>query len=471
MPDAMDVPVAEPRLTRSLNLPQAISLNVANMVGIGPFIVIPAFFKAMGGPQAMVAWLVAGVLVLCDGLVWSELGAALPGSGGSYHFLREIYGGLHPTWGRLIPFLFIWQFLISGTFEAASAYIGTMDYLKYIYPNLEPCLAQWRIPGGTSTVAACLSLIVMCLLLRHIGILGWFGLALCLGTLASLLAVIAAGLPHFSPVLLEVSSSALRWENAGNFAHGLGAAMTIAIYCYLGYYNICHLGDEVRDPGRTIPRAVISSIWIIAALYIAMNLAVIGAIPWQEVVRSDNSIVAQLIDRFYGRTAAVALAWMVAWTGLAGAFAVTLGYSRIPFAAARRGDFFAVFSTLHARGFPVVSILAFGTLTAVSCYFPLEKVINMAVAVRILVQFIGQIVALHLLRTTRPDVPMPFRMRLYPLPSLIALAGWLFVLCTSDWQVLFTAVGVSIAGLPAFFAWRMFSIRQPSPQVLPPGDG
>jgi amino acid transporter len=462
MPNANGEAVPTAGLARSLNLPQAISLNVANMVGIGPFIVIPAFFQSMGGPQAMIAWLVAGLLVLCDGLVWSELGAALPGSGGSYHFLREIYGRLHPTWGRLIPFLFIWQFLISGTFEAASAYIGTMDYLKFIYPNLEEHLAHWGIPGGTSTVAACLCMIVMCLLLRHIGIIGWFGLALCLGTLISLLAVIAAGLPHFNPKLLEVPSSVFHLSNAGNLTRGLGAAMTIAIYCYLGYYNICHLGDEVRDPGRTIPRAVISSIWIVGTLYVAMNLAVIGAIPWQEVVRSDNSIVAQLVDRFYGRPAAVVLAWMVAWTGLAGAFAVTLGYSRIPFAAARKGDFFAVFSTLHARGFPVVSIIAFGTLTAVSCYFPLQSVIDMAVAVRILAQFIGQIVALHLLRTRRPDVPMPFRMRLYPLPSLIAFAGWLFVLGTSEWKILLTAIGVSIAGVPVFLAWKSMTGTPPA---------
>jgi amino acid transporter len=137
----------QPALSRSLNLPQAISLNIANMVGVGPFITIPVMLSAMQGPQAVLAWLGAGLLVLCDGLVWSELGAALPGSGGSYHFLREIYGRLHPTWGRLIPFLFIWQFLISGTLETASAYIGAMGYLRYVFTDLDARLAYWHVPG------------------------------------------------------------------------------------------------------------------------------------------------------------------------------------------------------------------------------------------------------------------------------------------------------------------------------------
>src|ERR1700722_18630542 len=124
----------QPALSRSLNLPQAISLNIANMVGVGPFITIPVMLSAMQGPQAVLAWLGAGLLVLCDGLVWSELGAALPGSGGSYHFLREIYG--RNSWGRLMAFLFIWQFVLSGPLEVASGMIGFGNYSTYLWPGL-----------------------------------------------------------------------------------------------------------------------------------------------------------------------------------------------------------------------------------------------------------------------------------------------------------------------------------------------
>ena len=445
-------PPAHPAMERGLGLLQAASLNIANMVGIGPFITIPLFIAAMGGPQAMIAWVIAAVLVLCDGLVWSELGAALPGSGGSYHFLKRIFGAYR--WGQIIPFLFIWQFLISGTLELASGYIGMMNYLKYALPGMEPALKRWGVPGGVAPLAALAVAVVTALLARRIRTVGWFAVALCVGTIVTVLTVIVSGLIHFDPSLLDMPPGA--WAVDRKWVGGLGAAMLIAIYDYLGYFNVCHLGDEVRDPGRTIPRAVILSVVVVVAIYMTMNLAIIGVVPWREAMASEN-IASLFMERLFGRNVAVGFTVLVVWTALASLFSATLGYSRIPFAAAREGDFFPVFATLHPRGqYPVVSLVALSALTAVFCFFSLDKVIAAAVSVRIVVQFIGQIVALHLLRTTRPDVPMPFRMWLYPLPSLVALAGWLFVWSTSARDVMLAGLGVLALGVIAFFVWRAF---------------
>jgi amino acid transporter len=239
----------------------------------------------------------------------------------------------------------------------------------------------------------------------------------------------------------------------GAFAAGLGAAMLIAIYDYLGYYNVCHLGDEVRDPGRTIPRAVLISVAIVATIYLAMNVSIIAVIPWQEAQASPN-IAALFMERLYGRQVAVVFTALILWTVAACMFAITLGYSRIPFAAARAGDFFRPFARLHpVHGYPLVSLWAMGLLTAVFCFFPLESVIKAAVTVRIVIEFMGQIVALHVLRTTRPDIVRPFRMWLYPLPSLLALAGWLFVLGTSGVTYLAAGLGVIVSGCLAFALW------------------
>jgi amino acid transporter len=346
--------------------------------------------------------------------------------------------------------------LISGTFETASAYIGAMGYLRYVFTDLDETLAQWHVPGGANTVGALLCLGVTAMLCRHIRLLGQLSVLLCAGILGALLIVIVSGLPDLNPQLLRFPAGTLTWANAPKFSHGLGAAMTIAIYDYFGYYNICYLGDEVRNPGRTIPRAVISSVWIIGILYFLMTVAIIGVIPWDEAARSQ-AVAANLVARIFGTRMATAFALLVVWTAIAGVFAMSLGYSRIPFAAARNGDFFKVFGTLRGGGVPVVSIVCLGLLTACACYFPFEFVIDVAVAVRILVQFIGQILGLHVLRKTRPDVKLPFRMRLYPLPSLIALVGWLFVLGTQKWIVLGVALGVTVAGIPAFFAWRAWA--------------
>lgn len=440
-----------PHLQRGLGFWQAVSLNVANMIGIGPFITIPAFIAALGGPHALIAWVIAAVLVICDGLVWSELGAALPGSGGSYHFLREIFGRYR--WGRILPFLFIWQFLVSGALEMASGYIGGLQYLEYAAPQLASVVPSQF--GGSRWFAAAAAIVVAALLCQNIRRLGWLSIAFCVGTIITVLSVIVAGLTNFDSSLLTMPSEGVRLD--ATFAKGLGAAMLIAIYDYLGYYNICHLGDEVLKPGKTIPRAVMISVVVVAAIYLTMNIAIIGVIPWREAMESKN-IAALFMERLYGRPVAVGFTALILWTSLACMFAITLGYSRIPYAAAKQGDFFPVFGLLDRHGhFPIVSLAALGGLTALFCFLDLTVVINAAVAVRILVQFVGQIIGLHLVRTTRPDIVLPFRMWLYPLPSLIALAGWLFVFGMADSWVWLSSLGVLGSGCLAFAAWRWFA--------------
>lgn len=446
------------KLERGLGIWSATSLNIANMVGIGPFITIPLFIGTMNGPQAMIAWVLAAILVLCDGLIWAELGAALPGSGGSYHFLSETFGRMR--WGRVIPFLFIWQFLVGGTLELASGYIGAMDYLRYAMPGLEGQIASLGIPGGLSVVAALLCLSITFALCRNIRVVGWLSIVLCAGTLLTVLIVIVSGLFHFDASLITIPDNAFDLNLAWFVA--LGAAMRIAVYDYLGYYNVCHLGEEVREPGKTIPRAILISVIAIAAIYLTMNLCIIAVVPWQEAMASKN-IAALFMETLYGRQVAVIFTWLIIWTALACTFAILLGYSRIPFAAARNGDFFPIFAKVHSGGkYPVYSLLALGGLTSVFCFLPLQLVIDAAVTVRILVQFVAQIFALHWLRRNRPEVVMPFRMWLYPIPSMIAFVGWIFLWSTSGTVVLVSGLGVLLSGVVAFAIWSRIRDRKPS---------
>ena len=440
----------EPGLERGLGVAQSVALNISNMVGVGPFITIPLMLTAMGGPQAMAAWVVGAGLALCDGLVWSELGAALPGSGGTYHYLRQVFGGY--SWGRLIPFLFIWQFLISGPLEIASGYIGGLDYVKYIFPGLEGAFAHGRIPGGLALLAAAACVALTPLLCGRIQSIGRLAIVLGVGTLVTMLAVIVAGLAHFHPALLRLPPHAFHLGSAQ--IPGVGLALSYAIYDYLGYYNICYLGSEVRDPSRTIPRAVMWSVVIVAVLYMTMNISIIAVVPWQEAMHSQN-IGSLFMERLFGRPAAVVFTGFIIWTTLASVLALTLAYSRIPFAAAREGDFFRVFGKLDAKGhYPRVSLLALSGVTAVFCFFDLGDVINAAVTVRILVQFVGQIVALHLLRKSRPDRPLPFRMWLYPAPALAALLGWILLWISSDKKIILYGLGVITSGAIVFAIWR-----------------
>jgi amino acid transporter len=441
---ASDVTRANGELNRGLGLLQATGLNIANMVGIGPFITIPAFIAAMSGPQAMIAWVLAAILVLCDGLVWSELGAALPGSGGTYHFLKQIYSKYR--WGRILPFLFIWQFMVSGAMEMASGYIGALSYLEYAMPGLVERFGS--IPGGTRWILVLAVVVITLLLCRRIESIGWIAVLMTCGTLLTVALVILSGWWYMDWSKIDFPENAFRLDS--QFASGLGAAMLIAIYDYLGYYNVCHLGDEVREPSKTIPRAVMGSVILIALIYMTMNLCIIGVVPWRQAMESKN-IAADFMETLYGRPWAVAFTWLILWTAAACMFSITLGYSRIPFAAARQGDFYGVFGKLHPEGrYPWVSLLALGVLTSLFCFLDLTTVISAAVCVRIVVQFLGQIVALHIVRTTRPDIHLPFRMWFYPIPSLIAAAGWVFVLATADRFALLLSLGVVLSGLGVY---------------------
>jgi len=474
-----------PQLVRGIGLLQATSLNVANMVGVGPFITIPLFMSKMGGPQALVAWVIAAVLVVCDGLVWSELGAAMPGSGGTYHFLREIYGRYR--FGRLIAFLFIWQFMISGTLELASGYIGAARYLAYSAPALNSVLFEipaWRLEwslaelpfpffGGeverviylpvmyrvpslwtvtwVMVVGACAAVAISIALCRNIRSLAALAVILCAGTLVTTSIVIISGIVNFDASLITFPPDAFRLDSG--FALGLSAAMLIAIYDYLGYYNVCHMGDEVKEPEKTIPRAVMISVVVVALIYMTMNIAIMGVVPLDRLMASEN-IAADFMEILYGHNVAIVFSFFVIWAALASVFVMTLGYSRILYAAARNGDFFRIFGYLNPRGsFPTVALLALGLLTGFFCFFSLDTVILTAVMVRIVVQFLGQILGLHLLRTTRPDFPLPFRMWLYPIPALIAAAGWLFML-VAQYEFLPIALAVLVAGVVIFPMWQ-----------------
>lgn len=461
---------SSPHLQRELNLWHATSLNVANMLGAGPFITIPVLLLAMGGLRAMIAWPIAMLIVMCDGLIWAELGAALPGSGGTYHYMREIFKG--SAWGRFLPFLFIWQFLISGTLELASGFIAASRFALTLLPGSKENLTAWigqffEAPTAETLaegVPACLMVLVIGLTLcQRIGSLGKLMIVLVAGVLVAVGTVIVLGALNFNPALVSISKEAFTFDTT--FWMGLGAASSVAVYDYLGYYNICHLGEEVRAPAKTIPRAVLLSIAVVAVIYMSMNLAFVGVIPVAEMLDTNSlahkNVGGAFMARLHGDQAAAIFTVLIIWTCLTSLFAGTLGYSRILYAAAKSGDFFSFFAKLHpTKSYPWAALALLCAFTGLFCFMQLEVVIAGAVVVRIVVQFIGQIFALHAMRRSG-KYPMPFRMWLYPLPALIALIGWTLLLATAEQKLLALLFVVYGSGLFAYI------VRD---QIAPPED-
>src|SRR5882672_10111880 len=322
-----------PSMVRRFGLLHATALNMTNMIGIGPFITIPLLMSAMGGPQAMLGWVVALITVLCDSTVWSELGAAMPGSGGSFGYLRQGYGA--EKVGRLMGFLFVWQFVLSGPLEIASGYIGFSQYLGYIWKGISP--------RQTMLVVTAIGLVNIALLYRRIKSIATITLTLWIGTIVTVVVVILTGVGHFDPrVAFDFPPGAFNFSLG--FLMGLGAAARIGVYDYLGYYDVCYIGDEVENPGRVIPRSILLSTVAVALIYIAVNFSIIGVVPWRDFVPAathaqSNFVVSIFMERIYGARVATVFTAMILWTAFGSVFALLLGYSRVPYAAAKDGYF------------------------------------------------------------------------------------------------------------------------------------
>ena len=426
---------AVPKLTRGLGLKEATAINMIDMVGIGPFITIPFIIQAMNGPQCMLAWLLGALLAFADGFVWAELGAAMPRAGGSYEFLKEIYGPR--KWGRLFSFLYIWQTSIQAPLVIASGAIGFSKYASYLYP-FDP-LMQKLISGS-------LVIVLTLLLYRNIQSVGKISLLLWTGVIITMAWMIFGGLTHFSPAL-AFTYPEHAFDLTPLFWAGLGAASIKTVYSFLGYYNVCHLGGEIKNPEKNIPRSIFISIAGIAILYLLMQISVLGVIPWREA-KDSSYIVSTFFEKIYGPKAALLATGLILWIAFASLFSVMLGYSRVPYAAALDGNYFRLFARVHpSKHIPHVSLLILGgTAFLFSLLFKLSEVITAIIVMRIIVQFIGQSVGVFCLRQKRKKLNLPFKMWLYPLPALLGIIIWVFIFFSSDTPFILGALGVIALG-------------------------
>jgi len=466
-------------LERSLTLRGAVTLNLLDMIGVGPFLTLPLLLAAMGGPQAMVGWVLGALLAACDGLVWAELGAAMPEAGGTYAYLGKMFPG---QWGRWLSFLFVFQLCVSAPLSVASGCIGLAQYAGFLSPGLvgnggvvhalHVGAYSFGVSAGRATwLAIAVVGLAVVLLYRRLSAVRGLSAGMLVVVLGTIAWAMLTGLLHGSWARV-VAFPAGAWRLDHGFFVGLGSAMLIATYDYWGYYNVTFLGGEARDPGRTIPRAVLISIGVVALLYLGLNasvLAVMGspAIVAAQDIGARRALLSEMMRVAYtpglgvgagmwlGRLAAV----LVMVTAFASVFSLLLGYSRIPFAAARDGNFPAAFGRLHpTRGFPFVSLLALAGMACLFCFFSLGDVIAALVVLRILLQFGLQHVGVMVLRVRRPEMARPFRIWLYPVPPLLALVGFGYIVVSRPnfRRELLLAAFVAVMGTIVFLGRRLF---------------
>lgn len=423
----------QPKLERKISLLQATAINMTDMVGIGPFVVLSVVAETMKGPWFLYAWVAGAVLSFVDAMIWSQLGATYPLAGGSYNFLKEGYGS---KWGKLMSFLFVWQTMIQAPLVIASAAIGFSQYFGYL-THLE----EWQskcISGG-------LVILIVVLLYRKIEAIGKISVLLWVGVLVTLSWIIGGGLfhGHFMEPIRQINDG-LQVDHA--FAAALGFASVKSVYSYLGYYNVCHLGGEIVNPKKNIPRSMFISIAGIAVLYLMMNVSVASVLPLEQIQKS-KFVVSEFVQHLSGSTSATIATILILWVAFASVFSATLGYSRIPYAAASDGAFFKIFAKLHpTKHFPHISLLYLGGIAFIfSLLFKLRDVIDAILAMRILIQFIGQGIGLLWLVKRKGRQHFAWRMPLYPLPVILAILIWGYIFFSTGEKMMMG--GVTVIGL------------------------
>jgi fructoselysine transporter len=423
-------------MERRLGLRQATAINMIDMVGIGPFITLPMVIGMMNGPYFLYAWVAGAILSFVDAMVWSELGAAFPKAGGSYNFLKEAYG--KDGAGRYMSFLFVWQTMIQAPLVIASAAIGFADYFSYLLP-LDRVTS--KIVSGSVVIT------IVLLLYRKIEAIGKISVFLWIGVLITLFWIIGGGIAHgnfLSPIRHINDGLQLNYA----FIAAIGFSSVKTVYSFLGYYNVCHLGGEIINPSRNIPRSMFLSITGITLLYLLMNVSVASVIPWQNIQTDSKYILSIFMNELMGSTAAKIITVLILWVAFASVFSATLGYSRIPYAAASDGAFFKVFAKLHpTKGFPYVSLLVLGSVAFVfSLLFKLKEVISAILAMRILIQFISQAIGLILLRRQRAASDFPYKMPLFPIPAILAILMWGALFVATGTKMMLSGLAVIAAG-------------------------
>jgi amino acid transporter len=403
------------------------------MVGIGPFVVMPLVVSYFSSGLFIWAWVFGAVTALADGMIWSELGARYPLAGGTYNFHRIAFG---EKGGKFMSFLFVWQTSIQAPLVVASASIGFAQYLTYLLPL--DSLQQKMVSGG-------LVILVFLLLYRKIETIGKISVVMGTIVILTMCWIIVSGFMHHHhslPLIPKAPDSFFSFTFWAAVAHG----SLKTVYSYLGYYNVCHLGGEIKNPEKNIPRSIFISILGIAILYLLMNIAIMGVIPWQNAGAMDKYLVSNFMEQLYGTRAAIIVTVLILCIALSSLFAVILGYSRIPYAAAEDGNFFRVFAKLHpTKNFPYISLIALCSMGFIfSLLFKLSEVITAILAMRIIIQFIGQSVGVVLLRRRNGSAGLPFKMWLYPLPVILSIAIWIFLFASTGW---FGFWGVVIAGV------------------------
>jgi APA family basic amino acid/polyamine antiporter len=428
-----------PTLQRRLGLVSATAIVIGSMIGSGIFRVPSATATATGTPTAMMLVWVAGALVaLCGALTLSELAAMYPRAGGIYVYLREAFGDLP-------AFLVGWLLLVIAPASIGAVALVFAEYLGRIVPGLA---GHTRIVGAVAVVA----------------VAGWnyrsvkFGAAIQnLSSAAKVLAILAltaaafmADRPGAGAWTSDTGLGSASWA-------GFGLGLVTVLWAYNGWQDATYVGGEIRDPGRTLPRALTLGTLIVASVYLAINAAYLEVLPMAAIARSPL-VAADVAVELFGAVGRGLIAALVCVSTFGTMNSGTLCYPRIFYAMAEDRLFFPRIAAVHPRyGTPHASIVLIAALSIAYLWVRTFEQLIEAFILGILPFWALAAAAVIVLRRRRPEAQRPYRTPGYPMVPVLFILATVGLLLNSLVQrpvPTLGSVAAIAAGIPIFYLWR-----------------
>ena len=446
-------------LVRGLGLWAAIAVVIGDTIGSGIFLVSSDMARMVGSASLVfAAWIVGGLFVLCGAFCYAELGAMFPRAGGPYAYLTR---GLGPVWG----FLFGWMSaFLERPVAMATLAAGFLRFLGFLFPIVGAPLLTIRLAGGEFTVTAAQPLAALVVIfvtaLNYLSVKmgGAIQMALTSIKVGTIAAIVAGGMLFGARhAVVAATSEPMAQPSLAGTILAILSALVPAMWAYNGFNDLGHLGEEVVEPQKNIPRAILFGLGTIGALYLLANVIYFRVLPFAAVAGSAH-VASDAVRTFAGERGAMALTVAMAISALGALHVVVMTGARIPYAMARDGVFFQFATRVHPRlRTPSGSLLFLGTIGALlalsGTYEQLYSLFVFALWI-----FMGlTAIALLRLRWTKPALERPFRAWAYPLTPLVFLAAAI-ALTVSLWlsRPIRSSLGllVILAGVPFYYRWK-----------------
>lgn len=442
-------------LLRELGAAHAASIVIGVVIGSGIFLVPSEMIQAAGSAKLVyLAWIVGGIFSFFGAATYAELGAMKPQAGGEYVYIRDAFG---PLAGFLCGWT--WTVVVKPSSLAAIS-TGVVRILGNLAPFSFLNTRAFVLGGFSLSVGqfVAMAFVVLVSFVNYIGIrrAGNFQLAFTVLKLA--LIIVIAGIAFTAPG--DWSHFAQRYSGASGSVAGFFAALAAALWAYDGWSDLNMVAEEVRNPERNIPLALIGGILVIGALYMLVNAAVQYALPPAVVAASPSAMSDAVRASFLGSGAAILVSAAMVIALTASLNGVAMSGARITFALSRDGNFFRALSGVHPR-FHTPHV-ATATQCVLSVIFLLiggsfRQLFTLALFAEWL-SYVAASAALFVFRGSRSGGQRPFRFWGYPLaPALFILASAALLYYTFSSNLRYSALGtlVILAGVPVYYAFAL----------------